>query len=123
MIGALTAVVIAAGVGSSSTFEATVAGAKCESRVALGEAQMDCVYKIGNDLQFTIAGVGMEMASISFEKSSDSGRHFAKFGMLHQCVIVSPGRANEEDILTAQLAFVSPRTGRVYRDWMECKER
>jgi len=108
-------------------FEATIAGATCKQF----NNQMQCDYRVGKSLRFSIAGVGEETASILFQKADfENGDYFAKVGLLHGCVMVSRNievTAKELEKMrkarapfVADLAFVSPRTGKVYRNWMDC---
>jgi hypothetical protein len=103
-----------------SAFEDTVSGTKCTNRPVSDGSQMECTVVVGADLRFTIAGVGEEMAAIAFERSSSAGDYYGKVGMMHGCVVVTPGDKHKNALL-AGLAFVSPRSGRVFRTWMECK--
>lgn len=115
----LSVVAVARAAGAQSTFEATTKGAKCEQNAAGARL---CTYRIGKDLEFTIAGVGEFDAGISFIRSDFAGDFYARMGMQHRCVIVSPGKRAPKGATTLDgyFAFVSPRTGLVYRTWQEC---
>ena len=76
-----------------------------------------------DDLRFTIAGVGQELASISFERSNEAGQYFAKMQMRSGCILVATGRANKVDQIEAGYAFISPRSGKVFRSGEECRGR
>jgi hypothetical protein len=86
---------------------------------------MDCRYKVGKDLEFTIAGIGQPDTGVTFVKSSFEGDFYASFGIQHGCVIVKRG----QKAVTSQelsgpdsafdFAFVSPKNGKVYRRWEE----
>ena len=78
----------------------------------------DCTYKVGSGLEFSIGAVGSRVASISFLRSDARADYYARFGVSHGCVIVTPGEASKGAAL--DFAFVSPRTGKVYRDWRAC---
>lgn len=94
-----------------STFDVVLKSKKCE----IGRNQQTtCEFRLGNSLHFAIAGVGQSDASIVFMKSDFEGDYYASFALSHQCVIVFP-----KGVL--DLAFVSPRTGKVYRTWPECR--
>lgn len=80
--------------------------------------QLDCDYKVGQALRFTIAGVGQEDAAITFFRVDQRGDYYASVGVLHGCVIVKPGEKNTDR--TFPMAFVSPQNGKVYRDWQSC---
>jgi hypothetical protein len=82
--------------------------------------QLDCDYKVGHSLQFTIAGIGQDDAAITFFKVDFDGDYYATIGVLHGCVIVKPAHPTPDSGLA--LAFVSPRNGKVYKDWPSCSE-
>ena len=113
------------GVGKSpvpaSTFEAVHAGRSC-ARSTAEPGTMECRYRVGASLEFTIAGVGLPDAGIAFDRSNKSGDYFAGFGLQHQCVIVWPGAAitGSAPARATDVAFVSPRDGKVYKDWAAC---
>ncbi len=82
--------------------------------------QVDCDYKIGTDFWLTIAGVGSSVAGISFMRSKFKGQYYGTVAVSHGCVVVKPGSENKVN-LPHDLAFISPRNGKVYRDWPSCK--
>jgi hypothetical protein len=99
------------------TYEAVVSGMRCTQQ---SSGQVDCDFRVGRSLHFSIAGVGQEDAAVTFYKVDWDGDYYASVGMLHGCVIVKaahPTEADGPDIF----AFVSPTTGRVYRDWPSCR--
>jgi hypothetical protein len=112
---------------NATTFDAVVAGTKCQTNSV---GWMECDYRVGKSLQFEIAGVGHEAATILFHKADLDGDYSAKVSVLHGCVIVERNievtakelekvrKAHESFV--ADLAFVSPHTGKVYRDWADC---
>lgn len=81
--------------------------------------ETQCTFRAGKDLQFTISGIGKLSGGIVFERSFHEGDYYASIGLLHGCVIVHNGKA-KPPILT-EIAFVSPRSGKVYLSWQECK--
>ena len=98
-----------------------------QSSLDSSESQLDCVYRVGRDLEFVIAGVGGSDAGITVTKTSGySGDYYATFGVMHGCVIVKPGSATIRAEMTSgvhsDMAFVSPKTGKVYTSWPECKK-
>ena len=101
-------------------FLRTLAGKQCSQSL---NQHIECAYTIGNDLKFVIGPIGDDHNSVTFLRSSFSGDYYASFGMLHGCVIVKAGRKTIEANKRAlgQYAFISPRTGKVYNDWVECK--
>ena len=86
-----------------------------------------CEYKVGAGLHFTIDGVGEKDAGITFLRSSFDGDFYATFGVYHGCVIVKRGGdAPRYGPLVgpggpSDIAFVSPKNGKVYRSWTDCK--
>jgi hypothetical protein len=107
---------IPARAAAQSTYNAVVAGMRCAQQ---GSGQMDCEFHVGRSLYFVIAGVGQTDAAITFLKVDFDGDYYASVGVLHGCVIVKPGHP---DPAAGQwdMAFVSPRTGRVYHTWQTC---
>ena len=104
----------------SSTFDVVEKARAC-SRSTIDPEQTDCEYRVGKALRFSIAGVGAVDAGIVFAKSDIDGDYYAAFGLQHRCVIVWPGAAAVSSKV-ADLAFVSPVNGRVYRDWSSCAD-
>ena len=108
-----------------STYDIVSSGKVCKQNPS---HEFSCDYKVGNDLHFTIDGVGGDWTGITFLKSDIDGDFYAKYGMRHGCVIVRPGKKNwkKDDVSgpgsPSDYAFVSPRSGKVYRDWKDCKE-
>ena len=101
-----------------STYDRTLKGKTCAEQRS---QQTNCDYKIGSDFWLSIAGVGSKDAGITFMKSDFNGNYYGTVGVAHGCVIVKTGTAH-----TAQnpldLAFVSPRNGKVYQDWPSCHD-
>ena len=100
------------------TYDVVVSGMKCQQN-SLGD--MECNYHVGRSLHFGIAGVGLKDPSIYFYEASMKGDYFALFAPSHGCVVVKPGLALPEN-QRLDLAFVSPKNGRVYRTWEACAE-
>ena len=103
-----------------STFEVVARGRTC-SQSTIDPRQTDCVFRVGKDLWFSIAGTGTRDAGIAFMKADIDGDYYASFGLRHGCVIVWPGRQLPSAKVT-DLAFVSPVNGRVYRSWESCAQ-
>jgi len=109
---------------AQSTFDVVVSGKSCamESR-----QEIHCEYKVGAGLHFSIENVGGLDTGITFLRSSFKGDFYAKFGILHGCVIVVPGPesrvpgAIDGPGSFLDFAFVSPKNGKVYRDWRDCQ--
>jgi hypothetical protein len=113
----------AAAAMAPSTYDIVLAAKACSSTKV--SQSIECNYKVGKDLYFTIAGVGEPDAGVTFMKSSYDGDFYASFGIMHGCVIVKRGPkvANHEIAGPGSLmdfAFVSPRNGKVYRTWEDC---
>jgi hypothetical protein len=102
---------------AQSTFDLVVKGKSCVER---SSQQIDCEYRIGTDFWLSIAGVGSTDAGISFMKSDLKGRYYGTVGAGHGCVIVKTGTANTTSD-PIDFAFVSPKNGKVYRDWPSCQ--
>ncbi len=97
-----------------STYGVVRMGTECRQNSL---ADLECEYRVGESLHFIIAGIGEPDAGIEILESSSQGDYYAKFGLLHQCVIVSPGARG---LSPPDLVFVSPRTGKIHRDWVTC---
>ena len=98
-----------------STYDVVRAGMACRQN-SLGD--VECEYRVGESLHFVVAGIGEPDAGISILESSSRGDYYAKFGLLHQCVIVSPGERGPAPL---DVVFVSPSTGKIHRDWTTCR--
>ena len=114
-------VVIAGKIRAQTVFEATTRGAKCSQNSAGARL---CTYVVGQGLEFSITGVGQSDAGVSFLRSDHKSDFWARMGMLHRCVIVVAGERAPKEFMTVNgdFAFVSPRTGLVYRLWQECEK-
>src|SRR4051794_33327679 len=96
---------------NDETYNTVVAGTTCKQ----SDESMNCEYKVGKSLHFSIGGVGDEDAAILFLKADfENGEYYAKVGVLHGCVIVSPRVGSRPNLTFGDLAFVSPRNGKVY---------
>lgn len=104
------------GVESPRAVDVVVAGQKCESN----RNQIQCDYKIGRSLVVQIVGVGLPEVAITTYQTDDKGDYYASVGMLHGCVIIKPGDKSPSEGWQ-NLAFISPKNGRVYRDWRLCQ--
>jgi hypothetical protein len=105
---------------AQSIFDATRSGTVCKQNP---EGSLHCTYNVGNDLIFSITAVGELDSGISFLKSDIKGDYYARFGVKHGCVIIARGESSPKSKKSPiDYAFVSPKNGRVYRTWEECKE-
>ena len=77
-----------------------------------------CSFRAGRDLRFTITGIGDSNGGVVFDRSLSDGDYYASLGLRHGCIIVHNGAA-KPPILT-QVAFVHPRTAKVYNSWQAC---
>jgi hypothetical protein len=102
---------------TNSTYDAVVAGMSCKQQ---SSGQLDCDFRVGKSLRFTIAGVGLDDAAITFFKVDFDGDYFATVGVQHGCVVIKPAKPTRGSGL--HYAFVSPRDGKVYRDWPTCSK-
>lgn len=100
------------------TYDVVVGGMNCHQNLS---RDMECNYRVGRSLHFGIVSVGQKDASIYFYSAAMDGDYFAVFGLSHGCVVVKPGLAMPQD-QRVELAFVSPRNGRVYQTWQTCGE-
>lgn len=94
-----------------------IAGKTCKESLAQA---IECDYKIGKDLHIQIAGIGDPDTGVAFLKSDSNGDYYASFGLNHGCIIVKRGMQSHFDRVS-YYAFISPKNGKVYRDWIECK--
>lgn len=107
-------VLISFGANATDTFETLVKGKSCKE----SSSQItDCDYKIGNSFWLKIIGVGENDVGVAFMKSDYDGAYYAKIGKMHGCVIVQPN-FKYGDVL--DVAFVSPKTGKIYKTVEGC---
>jgi hypothetical protein len=100
---------------NNPTYDAVVAGMNCKQQ---SRGQLDCMFTVGKSLRFEIVGVGQEDAAITFYKVDFDGDYYASVGVMHGCVIVK--QAHPAPTTGLHFAFVSPKNGKVYRDWPTC---
>ena len=102
---------------AQSLFNLAVTGTACK---AVSDGSLFCKYQVGKDLEFSITSVGNTNAGISFLRSNFDGDYFARFGLMHGCIIVARGMAAPERGSPADdYVFVSPKTGKIYKSWQE----
>jgi len=102
----------------SNVYEAVLAGKTCHEDE---HQNLWCRYKVGQGLDFEIGAFGTPDGSITFYRSEYEGDYYAKIGWLHGCVIVTTGKNNKLFEFLSAFAFVSPKNGKVYRDWVKCQ--
>jgi hypothetical protein len=98
------------------TYDAILKGMACKQKQS---GAMDCEYAVGTSLRFVISGVGQPDAAVTFFKVDQDEDYYAGVTALHGCVVVKPAKATGADSV-AHFAFVSPRDGKIYRDWQSC---
>ena len=105
-----------------STLQLTLQGKEC--RVVKNQTFV-CDYNVGKDLKFRLEGIGLQGAGISFLRSSAAGDFFAMYGLGHGCVVVKRGKkgitTKRGPGSSADAAFVSPKSGKVYTKWKQCQ--
>ena len=106
------------------TVAAVIRGMQCKQSSS-APGQFDCEYRVSRDLEFVIAGVGgADAASTVLQSGGYDGQYYLSVGTGHGCVIVKPGTATQQSAVragrVADMAFVSPRNGKVYATWQEC---
>lgn len=97
-----------------NTFDKLVKGKTCN---ASSSQKIDCSYRIDNSLWIEIIGVGEDDVGVAFMKSDYKGEYYAKVGRMHNCVIVNAGLKFSEIL---DYAFISPKTGKIYKSVDEC---
>lgn len=101
----------------TTVVQAVAKGTSCQR--SEGFAQLDCEYRVGKGLYFSIAGVGRDDAAVTFFKVDWDADYYATVGVGrgHQCVIVKAGAKTRFPLA---MAFVSPRSGKVFDNWQAC---
>ena len=101
---------------ADQTYENVIKGKSCKE----SGQRLDCIYRVGRDLYIAIAGIGMPDTGINFYASSLEGDYYASVGVMHGCILVTPGKSSgsSED---EGYAFISPKNGKVYKNWRSCK--
>ncbi len=118
VIAALSLFVALPGMAADQTYDDVIKGKSCKES---GSQRLDCTYRVGRDLYIAIAGIGMPDTGINFYASSLEGDFYASVGLLHGCIIVTPGKLAESNE-DGDYAFISPKNGKVYKDWRSCKK-
>ena len=108
----------ASGANAQTLFDLAIQGTSCK---AISDGSLFCKYQIGKDLELSITSVGEEDTGISFLRSDFDGDYFARFGVMHGCIIVARGMAApKRGSAGDDFVFISPKTGRIYKTWREC---
>ena len=103
---------------AASTYEATIEGKKCKENAS---QLISCDYKVGKSLHISINGIGTPDTGISFMKSDFDGDFYGTFGVAHGCIIIASGDNNGKGKAFYDYAFISPKNGKIYKDWKQCK--
>ncbi len=101
-----------------TTYDDVVAGMRCSQN---SRGDLECDYRVGRSLHFTIVAPGKPDASIYFYSASVQGDYFAVVSISNGCVVVRPGQSASQK-RQLDLAFVSTRNGKVYRTANDCDE-
>jgi hypothetical protein len=107
----------AAPVDEDAVYRRVVEGMSCKQQP---NGQLDCEYRVGRSLWFAIPAVGRYDAAVTVFRADWDGDYYLTYGELHGCAIVKAGKTRPEEE-RLQFAFVSPKDGKVYRDWPSCK--
>ena len=118
VIAAFALLLSSPGMAADRTYENVIKGKSCKES---SSQRLDCTYRIGRDLYIAIAGIGMPDTGINFYASSLEGDYYASVGVLHGCIIVTPGKLLESKE-NGGYAFISPNNGKIYKDWRSCKK-
>ena len=110
ILGAILSVLFVGNASAGNTYEELLEAKICKD----WNNAINCSYKIGNDFHMEIAGVGQADAAVIFMKSDFDGSYYGKFGVLHGCAIIT------KPFSLGDMAFVSPKNGKVYKSWKEC---
>lgn len=108
----------------NSTYDEVLKGKQCAAHS--NSQTLSCQYRVGADLHLSIDGIGQEDTGVTFVKSNADGDFYATYGVLHGCVVVKRGPKSYTEApggpgSMSDYAFISPRNGKVYRSWPECK--
>ena len=116
----LAALLFAAGAAAQETpFSATSRGAHCD---LLPDGFLTCRYRVGRDLEFSLARIGEVDVRLDVVRSDAEGDYYLESNLQARCVLVRFGKRN----LVAggfdyAFAVVSGRNGTVYRSLRECR--
>ncbi len=85
---------------------------KCEAS-SIDKNQIDCIYKVGHNLEIEVVGIGDSQASIVFNKVNDKD-YVVKYQTSPKCMLVG-SRKYPDNI------FISPRSGKLFSDVTACQ--
>lgn len=101
---------------TGATYDDTLKGKSCKEY----QQQLGCEFKVGKDLEFSIDAIGTSYTTVTFVRVNYGGDYYVKYGLLHGCLVISPGK--NSPLFMQDFAFVSSKTGKVYKKWEACKE-
>lgn len=105
-------------------YDVVLAGKSCR---AVPSQSIECRYTVGKDLQFTIARIREMEAALSFIHSDIQGDFYADLGFVTSCIRIARGLPSAVTASTrdtggaTDVAFVSIRTGTIYRNAEDCQ--
>jgi hypothetical protein len=106
-----------------TAYDAVLEGKLCR---ALPTQSIECRYTVGKDLQFTIGRIRETDAGLSLIRSDRQGDFYADVGVFPGCIRITrrvPSAVTASTVDsggTTDVAFVSIRTGTVYRHAEDC---
>lgn len=95
------------------TYDSALQGKECKDD---SMQQLTCEYRLGSGLHISIIALGSPYAAVYFRRADFEADYYVVLGLLHGCLIIKR-KANISD-----LAFISPKNGKIYRGWRECGE-
>ena len=98
-----------------TAYEDTSKGKSCKEY----QQQLGCEFKVGKDLEFSIDAIGTSYTTITFMRVNYSGDYYVKYGLLHGCLVIGHGK--NSPLFMQDFAFVSPKAGKVYKNWEACQ--
>ncbi|MGA6829389.1 hypothetical protein ACO9S2_17500 [Nitrospira sp. NS4] len=105
-------------------YDVVLAGKSCR---AIAPQSIECRYTVGKDLRFTIARIRETDATLSFIHSDHQGDFYADLGRVPSCIRIARGLPSAVTTSTRDTggttddAFVSIRTGTIYRNAEDCR--
>jgi hypothetical protein len=106
-------------VADNITFSDTIKGKSCKFS---DSQELNCDYRVGNDLHIVIAAIGTLYTTITFNASNKDEDYFARFSLWSGCVTVWPGASTGDNSAPGNKAYISPINGKVYERWESCKD-
>ena len=104
-------------------YEITVAARECEIDTY---DNLNCAYEIGQDLRFSITGIGEAESAVTFHHLDINGDFYAIVDEKNDCIAIKAGKSIDYEtlrnwVLTGRTrAFVSTKSGKIYKSPQEC---